>query len=91
MAESRTAIDRSGFGATTRPDTWWLELIPVIVVLGAFSVYLTWRTFENAHYEWGPVPFAFLLAANQAALVATLASDLDSVGEPISFCVRLLK
>ena len=54
MAESRTAIDRSGFGATMRPDTWWVELIPVILVLGAFSIYATWRTFENAHYEWGP-------------------------------------
>lgn len=37
-----------------RRDAWWLELLPVIVVLGAFSVYATWRAFEAAHYEWGP-------------------------------------
>ena len=54
MAESRTAIDRSGFGATMRRDAWWVELIPVIVVLSAFSVYATWRAFENDYYEWGP-------------------------------------
>ncbi len=51
MAQSRTAI---GFGKTTRRDAWWLELIPVALVLGAFSVYATWRAFENAFYEWGP-------------------------------------
>jgi hypothetical protein len=54
MAESRSAIARAGFGATTRRDAWWLELIPVVIVLGAFSVYATWRTFENGYYEWGP-------------------------------------
>jgi hypothetical protein len=54
MAESRTGIGRSGFGVTTRRDAWWLELIPVIVVLGAFSVYATWRALEGQHYEWGP-------------------------------------
>src|SRR5712691_11642183 len=54
MAESRSALARAGFGATTRRDAWWLELIPVVIVLGAFSVYATWRTFENGYYEWGP-------------------------------------
>jgi len=54
MAESRTAVKRNAFGATMRRDAWWLELLPVIVVLGAFSVYATWRAFEAAHYEWGP-------------------------------------
>ena len=51
MAQSRTAV---GFGTTTRRDAWWLELIPVVLVLGAFTVYATWRTFENAYYEFGP-------------------------------------
>ena len=52
MAESRIAT--SGFGATARRDAWWVELIPVVLVLGAFSVYATWRTFENNFYEFGP-------------------------------------
>ena len=54
MAESRSSIGFKGFGATVRRDAWWLELIPVVLVLGGFSVYATWRAFEGAHYEWGP-------------------------------------
>src|SRR6267143_2316244 len=54
MAESRTATARSGFGATMRRDAWWVELIPVVLILGAFTVYATWRTFENNFYEFGP-------------------------------------
>ena len=54
MAESRTAVKRSGLGTTMRRDAWWLELLPVVIVLGAFSVYATWRALEGAYYEWGP-------------------------------------
>lgn len=54
MAQARTAARRSGFGTTTRRDAWWLELIPVILLLGGFGIYATWRAFENQFYEWGP-------------------------------------
>lgn len=54
MAESKTALQDRSFGATFRRDAWWKELIPVILVLGAFGIYTTFRAFENAHYEWGP-------------------------------------
>ncbi len=54
MAQSRTAARRSGFGTTTRSDAWWLELILVVIVLGGFGIYATWRAFENNFYEWGP-------------------------------------
>ena len=66
MAETRTATERrtstdkrfesdpKGFGVTKRRDAWWLELIPVVGVLGLFSVYATLRAFEGANYEWGP-------------------------------------
>jgi len=37
-----------------RRDAWWLELLPVVFILGAFSVYATWRALEGAYYEWGP-------------------------------------
>ena len=37
-----------------RRDAWWVELIPVVLVLGGFGVYATWRAFEGAYYEWGP-------------------------------------
>src|SRR5216683_4777352 len=53
MAQSRSSVARSRFGATMRRDAWWVELIPVVLVLGAFSVYATWRTFENNYYEFG--------------------------------------
>src|SRR5947207_15417552 len=53
MAESNSAISGNGFGATMRRDAWWIELIPVDLLLGAFSVYATWRTFENDYYAFG--------------------------------------
>src|SRR6266705_498619 len=54
MSESESAIARTAFGATSRRDAWWVELIPVVLVLGGFTVYATWRTFENNFYEFGP-------------------------------------
>src|SRR5215471_5426186 len=54
MSKSGAIVQRGSFGASMRRDAWWLELVPVIVVLGAFSVYATWRAFEGANYEWGP-------------------------------------
>jgi hypothetical protein len=42
------------FGATTRRDAWWLELLPVIILLGGFGAYATARAFEGKFYEWGP-------------------------------------
>src|SRR5688500_20356430 len=54
MAESKTAIARKGFGATMRRDAWWIELVPPILILGAFTVYATWLTFEANYYEFGP-------------------------------------
>jgi len=54
MAQSRTEIKPGRFGASMRRDAWWVELVPVIVVLGSFGIYATWRAFENNYYEWGP-------------------------------------
>ena len=54
MAESGTVVQRSRFGASMRRDSWWLELLPIVLVLGAFSIYATWRAFEGKYYEWGP-------------------------------------
>ena len=45
---------RSRFGATLRRDAWWLELLPVVVLLGLFGIYATVRAFEGRYYEWGP-------------------------------------
>jgi len=42
------------FGETLRRDAWWLEILPVAAVLGAFGMYATLRAFEGKFYEWGP-------------------------------------
>jgi hypothetical protein len=36
-----------------RRDAWWLELVPVILLLGAFGVYATFRAFEGDYYRAG--------------------------------------
>ena len=41
-------------GGTMRRDAWWLELLPVVILLGGFGVYATVRAFEGKYYEWGP-------------------------------------
>jgi hypothetical protein len=54
MAQARTAETLKSFGATLRRDAWWLEILPVVAVLGLFGLYATARAFEGAYYEWGP-------------------------------------
>ncbi len=41
-------------GSTMRRDAWWLELLPVVILLGGFGVYATFRAFEGKYYAWGP-------------------------------------
>ena len=38
MVDSSLPAQGRGFGATARRDAWWTELIPVILLLGSFSV-----------------------------------------------------
>ena len=55
MADNGVRIaEHRGFGATLRRDAWWVEILPVVVVLGGFGVYATLRAFEGKFYEWGP-------------------------------------
>ncbi len=49
-AESKLAQ----FGETQRRDAWWVELLPVVILLGGFGLYATLRAFEGRFYEWGP-------------------------------------
>ena len=48
------AAGRGHFGATQRRDAWWVEILPVVIVLGLFGVYATLRALEGAYYDWGP-------------------------------------
>jgi len=48
------AATGSQFGTTLRRDAWWVEIIPIIVLMGGFSIYATWRGFEEKFFSWGP-------------------------------------
>src|SRR5258708_24184533 len=54
MSGSPTLLPESRLGSTLRRDAWWIEIIPILVVLGGFGIYATLRAFENAYYSWGP-------------------------------------
>ena len=54
MAESRSSAVPGGFGRTLRRDAWWLENLPVIILLGGFGVYATLRAFEGKFYQAAP-------------------------------------
>jgi len=54
MAVSPVTIPPSRLGSTQRRDAWWIELLPVIVLLGGFGIYATLRAFEGNYYAWGP-------------------------------------
>ena len=54
MAGSPTHLPESRLGNTLRRDAWWMELLPVFILLGGFGIYATLRAFEGAYYSWGP-------------------------------------
>src|SRR6201997_2590289 len=54
MGSSSVETKLAQFGETRRRDPWWLELLPVVVLLGGFGIYATLRAFEGAYYHWGP-------------------------------------
>ena len=39
---------------TQRQDTWWVQPLSVLIGLGLFIVYATFRVFEGAHFLHGP-------------------------------------
>jgi len=55
MAEAGARAETARrLGETLRGDAWWAETIPVVLVLGGFGLYATYRAFEGKFYEWGP-------------------------------------
>ncbi|HKT48449.1 MAG TPA: hypothetical protein VJP87_13065 [Candidatus Acidoferrales bacterium] len=54
MGDTSVVKEIGGFGSTERRDAWWVEILPVVIVLGAFGAYATFRAFEGKFYEWGP-------------------------------------
>ena len=45
-----TAGDTNIPAGSIRRDTWWIQPLLTVIVLTAFVVYATWRTFENNYY-----------------------------------------
>src|SRR5919198_3221066 len=54
MASEAMAAGRKAAPRTERRDTWWLEPLVVVVVLGGFIIYATWAALQNAHYFIAP-------------------------------------
>src|SRR6202021_425853 len=54
MAGSPTLLPESRLGSTLRRAAWWVEILPVIILLGGFGLSATLRAFEGKFYEWGP-------------------------------------
>ena len=80
MAKSSAVVQIGGFGSTLRRDAWWVEILPVVVLLSVFGIYATFRAFEGKFYEWGPYlsPFYSPLIDPAAPLVAVLSGTSDS-------------
>lgn len=43
-----------GFGKTARRDAWWVEILPILLAMTAFTIYATWRAFEGKFYWSDP-------------------------------------
>lgn len=52
MAESSSVGGLTRFGSTQRRDAWWIENLPFIIVLGAFTIYTTWRAVFEGNFYW---------------------------------------
>ncbi len=53
MATAEASPVQRRFGETTRRDAWWTQPLAVFAGFGAFVVYTTWASFQNAHYHFG--------------------------------------
>src|SRR5438270_3725180 len=36
----------------SRTGSWWTQVIPVVIGLGGFGLYATFRAFEGAFFQW---------------------------------------
>jgi hypothetical protein len=55
MAYADTLPKQRPFGATTRPDAWWVQPLFVFLGFSAFIVYSTWAAFQGNHYWYDGV------------------------------------
>ncbi|HTA41640.1 MAG TPA: hypothetical protein VK789_04280 [Bryobacteraceae bacterium] len=54
MPQIDVPLVQGRFGATSRPDTWWVQPLAVFLGFSAFIVYSTWAAFVGDFYRFGP-------------------------------------
>src|SRR5579863_122811 len=54
MPQIDVPLVQGRFGATSRPDTWWVQPLAVFLGFAAFIVYSTWAAFQGDFYRFGP-------------------------------------
>jgi hypothetical protein len=54
MPQIDVPLVQGRFGATSRPDTWWVQPLVVFLGFSAFIVYSTWAAFQGEFYRFGP-------------------------------------
>jgi hypothetical protein len=54
MGSSSVESKMAHFGETQRRDAWWVEILPIIALMGGFSIYATLRAIEGRFYEAWP-------------------------------------
>src|SRR5580698_6835325 len=54
MPQIDVPLVQGRFGATSRPDTWWVQPLVVFLGFSAFIIYSTWAAFQGKDYWFGP-------------------------------------
>src|SRR5437762_6484357 len=54
LAEIKITALQGGFGRTQRRDAWWVESLPVWILLGGFGIYATFRAFMGDFFQSAP-------------------------------------
>ena len=55
MPQIDVPLVRGRFGATSRPDNWWIQPLAVFLGFSAFIVYSTWAALQGKNYMAGPL------------------------------------
>lgn len=54
MPQIDVPLVRGRFGATSRPDAWWVQPLVVFLCFTGFIVYATWAALQGENYRFGP-------------------------------------
>jgi hypothetical protein len=54
MPQIDVPLVQGRFGATSRPDAWWVQPLVVFLSFLAFIVYSTWAALQGKDYQFGP-------------------------------------